>query len=200
MPGPTPTDARHEQATAASTTPDHGIAPASTLDGAVPEGHRPDQDNTIDPPASTKGTYEESARHVTYPTEEVDRHGHVLEEVVSSSDPLSLARRRHNNVSRQQMKIDHPGGNEKKLKKYYVKQNELIDQFLGSSDEERLAVVEEEKMGPKVRFAVNASFAVNFFLFVIQVYAAVSTGSLSLFATAADAFVSSWSIRQVVSA
>jgi Co/Zn/Cd efflux system component len=36
---------------------------------------------------------------------------------------------------------------------------------------------------------VNASFVVNFFLFIIQMYAAISTGSLSLFATAADAFM-----------
>ncbi|KAI0426264.1 cation efflux family-domain-containing protein [Xylaria sp. FL1042] len=44
-------------------------------------------------------------------------------------------------------------------------------------------------MAPRIKFAVNASFAVNSGLFVIQVYAAASTGSLSLFATAADAFV-----------
>ncbi|KAJ5823370.1 Cation efflux protein [Penicillium robsamsonii] len=38
----------------------------------------------------------------------------------------------------------------------------------------------------KIKLAVRASFTVNFFLFVIQLYAAVSTGSLALFATAAD--------------
>ena len=40
-----------------------------------------------------------------------------------------------------------------------------------------------------MKFAVNASFVVNFCLFIIQMYAAISTGSLSLFATAADAFM-----------
>ena len=49
---------------------------------------------------------------------------------------------------------------------------------------------EMERMGPKIKFAVYASFTVNFCLFVIQMYAAISTGSLALFATAADAFVS----------
>lgn len=38
------------------------------------------------------------------------------------------------------MKIDHPNGNKKKLKKFYTQQNQLIDQFLGAEDEERLHV------------------------------------------------------------
>lgn len=78
------------------------------------------------------------------------------------------------------MKIDHPKGNKKKLKKFYTRQNELIDEFLGAGDEERLAVEDDIKMGPKIKFAVYASFSVNFCLFVIQMYAAVSTGSLSV--------------------
>jgi uncharacterized membrane protein YgdD (TMEM256/DUF423 family) len=75
------------------------------------------------------------------------------------------------------------------VKKFYTRQNALIDQFLQSGDEERLAALDTIENGPKVRFAVNASFVVNFCLFVIQLYAAISTGSLSLFATAADAFM-----------
>lgn len=108
---------------------------------------------------------------------------------VDPDDPLDFGRHRKEDVTRAQMKKEHPSGNKRKLKKYYTRQNELIDQFLGAGDEERLAVAEEVKMGPKIRFAVNASFGVNFCLFCIQLYAAVSTGSLSLFATAADAFM-----------
>lgn len=108
---------------------------------------------------------------------------------VNPDDPLDFGRRRKDDVTKAQMKKEHPSGNKRKLRKYYTRQNELIDQFLGAGDEERLAVAEEVKMGPKIRFAVNASFAVNCCLFVIQMYAAVSTGSLSLFATAADAFM-----------
>lgn len=87
------------------------------------------------------------------------------------------------------MKTDHPAANKKHMKKFYTRQNALIDQFLQSGDEERLAAIDTLENGPKVRFAVNASFLVNFFLFIIQMYAAISTGSLSLFATAADAFM-----------
>lgn len=108
---------------------------------------------------------------------------------VNPDDPLDFGRRRKDDVTKEQMKKEHPTGNKRKLRKYYTRQNELIDQFLGSGDEERLAVAEGVRMGPRIRFAVNASFGVNACLFCIQMYAAVSTGSLSLFATAADAFM-----------
>lgn len=78
---------------------------------------------------------------------------------------------------------------QRKVKKYYNRQNALIDAYLSSADEEANEVQDMLKNGGKVRFAVNASFVCNFCLFVIQLYAAISTGSLSLFATAADAFV-----------
>lgn len=90
---------------------------------------------------------------------------------------------RKDDVSKAQMKKEHPNGDKRKLRKYYTRQNELIDQFLGSGDEERAGIAEEVKMGPKIRFAVNASFGVNFCLFCIQLYAAVSTGSLSVWHT-----------------
>ncbi|KAI1741579.1 cation efflux family-domain-containing protein [Xylaria scruposa] len=105
------------------------------------------------------------------------------------ADPLDLGRHRRSDVTSHQLKNDYPNGNHRKLKRFYTQQNELIDHFLGAEDEERLQVEEDARMAPRIKFAVNASFAVNFGLFIIQVYAAASTGSLSLFATAADAFV-----------
>ncbi|KAF1966882.1 hypothetical protein BU23DRAFT_592945 [Bimuria novae-zelandiae CBS 107.79] len=108
---------------------------------------------------------------------------------VNSVDPLGLSQHKRPNVTQKQMEIDHPKANKRRMKKFYTRQNALIDQFLESGDEERLAALDTLENGPKVRFAVNASFIVNFCLFVIQLYAAVSTGSLSLFATAADAFM-----------
>ncbi|KAF6813848.1 cation efflux family protein [Colletotrichum sojae] len=104
-------------------------------------------------------------------------------------DPYDFGRHRRDDVSKKQMAIEHPKGNKRKLSKFYTRQNELIDQFLGAEDEEAQQIDEDARMGPKIKFAVNASFTVNFCLFVIQLYAAVSTGSLSLFATAADAFM-----------
>lgn len=108
--------------------------------------------------------------------------------VIVNEDPLDLGRHRRD-VTQKQMKADHPLAKPKHMKKFYTRQNALIDQFLQSGDEERLAALDHLQNGPKVRFAVNASFLVNFCLFIIQMYAAISTGSLSLFATAADAFM-----------
>lgn len=96
------------------------------------------------------------------------------------ADPMNFGRHRRANVTQRQMKVDHPMGNKRALKKFYTRQNELIDQFLGADDEERLQVEEDARVAPKIKFAVNASFIVNFCLFVIQLYAAVSTGSLSV--------------------
>lgn len=78
------------------------------------------------------------------------------------------------------MKIDHPEGNKRKLKKYYTRQNKLIDQFLGAEDEEQKQIEDDIRYKPKIKFAVRASFIVNFCLFIIQMYAAISTGSLSV--------------------
>lgn len=108
---------------------------------------------------------------------------------LNGEDPLDLGRHKRPDVSQKQMKLDHPTANKRRMKKFYTRQNALIDQFLQSGDEERLAAIDTMENGPKVRFAVNASFIVNFCLFIIQMYAAISTGSLSLFATAADAFM-----------
>ncbi|KAI4908663.1 hypothetical protein J4E90_008395 [Alternaria incomplexa] len=105
------------------------------------------------------------------------------------NDPLDLRKHMRDDVTQKQMKSDYPLAKPRHMKKFYTRQNALIDQFLQSGDEERLAALDMVENGPKVRFAVNASFIVNFCLFIIQMYAAISTGSLSLFATAADAFM-----------
>lgn len=105
-------------------------------------------------------------------------------------DPLSLGSYKRPNVSAKQLKVEHPKANKRKLKRFYTQQNQLIDQFLQSGDEERLQALDMEANGPKIKFAIYMSSGVNFCLFVIQMYAAITTGSLSLFATAADAFVS----------
>ncbi|KAH6867938.1 cation efflux family-domain-containing protein [Alternaria rosae] len=109
--------------------------------------------------------------------------------IVVKNDPLDLRKHVRDDVTQKQMKSDYPLAKPRHMKKFYTRQNALIDQFLQSGDEERLAALDMVENGPKVRFAVNASFIVNFCLFIIQMYAAVSTGSLSLFATAADAFM-----------
>lgn len=131
-----------------------------------------------------KVTYEEtgsgsgSQREAGEDVVPASTNGTAVEE--TTLDPMEFERRKRDNVTSKQMKADYPSGNKRKLKKYYTRQNELIDEFLGAGDEERLHVAEMVKMGPRIKIAVNGSFAVNFCLFVIQLYAAVTTGSLSV--------------------
>ncbi|KAM3076285.1 hypothetical protein ACMFMG_006211 [Clarireedia jacksonii] len=108
-------------------------------------------------------------------------------------DPYSLANLKKEDISIATLRREHPASKRtrqvKKIKSYYNRQNALIDAYLGSNNEEAAEAEDTLQNGGKVKFAVNASFTVNFCLFIIQVYAAVSTGSLALFATAADAFM-----------
>ncbi|CAG8976425.1 hypothetical protein HYALB_00012643, partial [Hymenoscyphus albidus] len=64
------------------------------------------------------------------------------------------------------------GARPKKIKKSYNRQNALTDAYLGSNDEEALEIENKLKNGGK-----------------LKAYAAISTKSLALFGTAADAFM-----------
>ncbi|KAK2599147.1 hypothetical protein QQS21_005409 [Conoideocrella luteorostrata] len=103
-------------------------------------------------------------------------------------DPEMLRQAKYCNT-KIQIASQYPNANRRRMKTFYTKQNELIDQFLSVEEEEQRASDEETRMRPRIKFAVYASFTVNLCLFIIQLYAAISTGSLSLFATAADAFM-----------
>lgn len=75
----------------------------------------------------------------------------------------------------------------KKLEKYYRRQNNLIDSMLKSMEEHTEdAKNEEEASRLPVKIAVWASLIANFVLCVLQLYGALSSGSLSLIATGVD--------------
>ncbi|KAJ1953161.1 hypothetical protein GGI12_006072, partial [Dipsacomyces acuminosporus] len=80
-----------------------------------------------------------------------------------------------------------------KLSTYYKKQNELIDLCLDSMNQTEAARREKEaklkRDDLKVRIASYGSMAANIVLFCLQLYTAISSKSLSLFATMADAFM-----------
>ncbi|KAI9328744.1 cation efflux protein, partial [Obelidium mucronatum] len=74
-----------------------------------------------------------------------------------------------------------------KVKRFYEDQNELIEQLLKPVDEED--VEDESKNLIKVQIALYTSLYANILLFALQLFAAISSGSLALFATMADAFM-----------
>ncbi|KAF1965463.1 cation diffusion facilitator 1 [Bimuria novae-zelandiae CBS 107.79] len=75
----------------------------------------------------------------------------------------------------------------RKLEKFYEKQNENIERLLKPVDDHVRDAKEEEGANHlKYRIAVVGSFVANIILAVLQLYAAASSKSLSLFTTMAD--------------
>ena len=76
----------------------------------------------------------------------------------------------------------------KKLQRFYKTQNENIERWLRPVDEHiRLARKFDGDNELKSKIAVQGSFVANVSLAVLQIYGAVSSGSLSIFTTMADA-------------
>jgi cation diffusion facilitator family transporter len=77
--------------------------------------------------------------------------------------------------------------NAKNLEAFYETQNENIERLLKPVDDHRRAAKEEDNANHlKYKIAVIGSFAANILLAVLQLYAAISSRSLSLFTTMAD--------------
>ncbi|KLO07318.1 CDF manganese transporter [Schizopora paradoxa] len=103
----------------------------------------------------------------------VDQDPFMLREGVKTEDELSQLRQRKK------------GG--KKIEAYQRQQNDLIAYVLKSMDEhtEEAKEVEEASRLP-IQIAIWASLLANFSLCVLQLYAAISSASLSLLATGID--------------
>lgn len=81
-----------------------------------------------------------------------------------------------------------PRRNVRKLRGFYENQNAVIERMLKSVEEHRAEARQEQGDDQlKYRIAVYGSFAANVVLAGLQLYAATSSGSLSLFTTMADA-------------
>ncbi|KAF8931958.1 hypothetical protein BGZ47_011598 [Haplosporangium gracile] len=100
-----------------------------------------------------------------------------------SHDPMSLASKR---MSEEQ--IDAIKSN-KKVREFYREQNELISDLLDPPEAREGAAELEERNQVKLKIAIYGSVGVNVLLFLLQLYAAISSKSLSLFATMADSFM-----------
>eukprot|EP01132_Coremiostelium_polycephalum_P006254 gene6254-7788_t len=74
----------------------------------------------------------------------------------------------------------------KRQRKFYQKQNDLIDQFLTPIDE---SAKEDDENDFRVKVAINGSLLVNILLFAMQITAAIITRSMALAATSIDAFM-----------
>ncbi|KAF9910743.1 hypothetical protein EC991_005728 [Linnemannia zychae] len=100
-----------------------------------------------------------------------------------SNDPMSLASKR---MSEEQ--IDAMKSN-RKVRDFYREQNELISDLLDPPEAREGHAEQEERNQVKLKIAIYGSVGVNVLLFLLQLYAAISSKSLSLFATMADSFM-----------
>lgn len=96
--------------------------------------------------------------------------------------------RKRNPTSPTVANIDAPKRNAKKLRGFYENQNAVIERML-KSVEEHVAEARQEQGEDQLKFriAVYGSLAANVILTGLQLYAAITSGSLSLFTTMADA-------------
>ncbi|CEG79361.1 Putative Cation diffusion facilitator [Rhizopus microsporus] len=109
----------------------------------------------------------------------------TIESAVLKDDPLCL--------EKQKMTDDYISKTlkgQRKLQKFYKNQNELIDSMLTALDKNTQQQEEEEsKQLLKLKIAIYGSVVANVLLFALQLVAAISSGSLSIFSTMADAFM-----------
>ena len=101
---------------------------------------------------------------------------------------------------RRRTKTRHAAAEAKQVAGYYRKQNQLVEQFQelehflertsGRSDEEsRGKTLEEEEEDKREQVALKISFYANIVLLGVKLFAAVSSGSLSIITSALDSFL-----------
>lgn len=118
-----------------------------------------------------------------------DNDPYKLSAAIKHESELALIRA---NTSRKRdgcgpISLNKKARNARKLEQFYEAQNENIERLLKPVDDHRRAAKEEDNANHlKYKIAVIGSFAANIILAILQLYAAVSSKSLSLFTTMAD--------------
>ena len=168
--------------------------------------HNPAASTSVEPLAPSKHSQEPIVRP-TYARSDgsagSDPENAVASSQFTAEDPFQLASKMKTdeqlayiraNTSKKRAKVvcgSLPTTSEhkaKKLQEFYEQQNENISRLLKPVDDHRREAREEAGSDQlKFKIAVNGSFLANVLLDILQVYGAVSSGSLSLFTTMADA-------------
>jgi len=141
------------------------------------------------------------SRLPTQPSVRDDIEGRTPPRYTKENDPYELASKLKSeselhfiraNTSRRRdcgpLSVDKGVRKAKRIQRFYEGQNESINRLLKPVDEHiRLAKKFDGENQLKFKIAVNGSFAANVALAILQLYGAISSGSLSLFTTMADA-------------
>ena len=148
--------------------------------------------------AQPSSSHDPVARH---PTQISDIEGKTPPQYTRENDPFQLSSKLKSDVEIQAIRantsrrrdgcgpitLNQKAARAKKLQNFYEGQNENIQRFLKPVDEHvRSAREFQGENELKVKIAVQGSFIANVILAGLQLYAAISSGSLSLFTTMAD--------------
>jgi len=124
-----------------------------------------------------------AASEVVVPDPDVERTS-VGSSSILPGDPFQLS---DGVVSDQQIASLHRLKKGKRVAKYQLRQNDLISALLKPMEEHTEdAKIDEEVARLPVKIAIYASLVCNFVLCILQLYAAISSLSLSLLATGID--------------
>ncbi|OAG01923.1 cation diffusion facilitator 1 [Paraphaeosphaeria sporulosa] len=172
--------------------------PAPPASSSTPAGKADGASTAVETLTSVDGIDDTHARHVPG-LNDVERQS--LPQYTPDNDPYRLAHalkpeeelaQIRANTSRKRdgfgpLTLNKKATRARKLEQFYEKQNENIERLLKPVDDHVRDAKEEEGANHlKYRIAVVGSFAANIILAVLQLYAAASSKSLSLFTTMAD--------------
>ena len=179
----------------------HAASTSQLASASEAATHKPNGNSTA---LETTSTYDPIARpsHVlnradsssdvesqSLPQYTPDNDPYHLSSAIKAEDELAQIRA---NSSRKRdgcgpISLNSKARSSKKLEQFYEAQNENIERLLKPVDDHRRAAKEEGDANHlKYRIAVIGSFAANVILACLQLYAAISSKSLSLFTTMAD--------------
>ncbi|KAL0072940.1 cation efflux family-domain-containing protein [Phycomyces blakesleeanus] len=98
-------------------------------------------------------------------------------------DPLFLLSSKKSKADLKRMKKE---GISNKIRKFYIKQNKLIDSMLSPHQFE---VLDQDSQQLRLKIAIYGTVGANVVLFCLQLIAATTSGSLSIFSTMSDSFM-----------
>lgn len=161
---------------------------------------KPGLSTAVEPSEPADEEHDPVSRHTTHGMNDLEEQRPP--QYTRENDPYQLAAAYKNenemdlitaNSSRKRdgcgpVKFNKDSRTARKIRKFYESQNESIERML-KPVEDHLADAKEETGSDHLKFqiAVYGSFAANIVLAGVQIYGAVSSGSLSLFTTMADA-------------
>lgn len=181
-------------ATSSATHPSVSEGPAQKFDGAstaVETASAHDGHDPVARPSHVLNRADSSSdvESQSLPTYTPDNDPYHLASAIKPETELAQIRA---NSSRKRdgcgpISLNRKARNAKKLEEFYEAQNENIERLLKPVDDHRRAAKEEGDANQlKYKIAVVGSFVANVLLAVLQLYAAISSRSLSLFTTMAD--------------